>query len=126
VTGTIVKASRRQIGILILWDGAARPSDSRHDRCVNPADDAIDMLNGFGVRAGMRVESLPEDRFRLTGDVVQVEPTEEHRAPSSDKSAKQLHAAAMRGTNQDRIDEYLRTQGPPRDPDTDEELLYGR
>jgi len=32
----------------------------------------------------------------------------------------------MRGTNQDRINEFFRTQGPPSDPDKDEELLYGK
>jgi hypothetical protein len=68
MTGTVVKASRRQIGIEIAWDGDDRPSRYRHDECVNPADDATDMLDGRGVRVGMRVESLPEHRFRLTGE----------------------------------------------------------
>ena len=126
MTGTVVKAWRRQIGIEILWDGAARPTPSRHDHCVNGADGLTDMLDGRGVSVGMRVESLREGKFRRTGEVLACEPTEEPKAPTSDKSAKQLHGEAMRGTNQQRVDEFLRIQGPPRDPDKDEELLYGR
>ncbi len=64
-TGTITKAERRQIGIEIVWDGETTVSPYRHDECVNPVDDMIDMLDGFGVAAGMRVQMLPERRFRL-------------------------------------------------------------
>lgn len=67
--GTIVKAERRQIGIEILWDGDKAATPYRHDQCVNPVDDAVDMLDGRSVRAGMRVERLPEQKFRLTGEV---------------------------------------------------------
>jgi hypothetical protein len=31
MTGTVVRASRRQIGIEIAWDGDDRPSRYRHD-----------------------------------------------------------------------------------------------
>jgi hypothetical protein len=67
--GTIVKAERRQIGIEILWDGDLAAAPHRHDQCVNPVEDATDMLDGRGVRAGMRVQRLPEQKFRLTGEV---------------------------------------------------------
>lgn len=125
-TGTVVKASRKQIGIEILWDGDERPTPSRHDHCVNGDADATDLLDGRGVRAGMRVESVREGKFRLTGEVVAVEASEEPRTPTSNKSPERLHAEAMAGSNQQRVDEFLRIQGPPRDPDKDEELLYSR
>jgi len=64
-TGTIVKAARKQIGIEILWDGDRVATPYRHDDCANPVDDMIDMLDGFGVAPGMRVQMLPERRFRL-------------------------------------------------------------
>jgi hypothetical protein len=80
-TGTIVRAWRRQIGILILWDGDAAPTPTKHDSCVNPLDDAVDMLDGRGVRIGMRVEQLPEGRFRLTGESVEVEAQPEPSSP---------------------------------------------
>ena len=124
-TGTVIRASRRQIGIQILWDGDEWPSDYRHDDVVNRAEGMTDLLDGRGVSVGMRVESA-EGKLRLTGETRPSEPSDEHRAPSSDKSPEQLHAAAMRGTNQDRIDRFFSAQGPPIDPDNDEELLYGK
>lgn len=76
MTGTIVKAERKQIGIEILWEGDKTPTRYRHDNCVNPVEDAIDMLDGRGVRLGMRVERLPEHRFRLTGEAAEERRTE--------------------------------------------------
>jgi hypothetical protein len=124
--GTIVKASRKQINILVLFDDGDRPTPYRHDDVINRVAGLTDMLDGRGVSAGMRVEQLPESKLRLTGEVVEVEPSEEHAAPSSDKSPRQLHAGAMAGTNQDRIDRYFSIQGPPMDPDDYEELLHGK
>jgi hypothetical protein len=46
----------------------------RHDDVVNRVDDMTDMLDGRGVRVGMRVEQLPKRRLRLTGEAFAAEP----------------------------------------------------
>ena len=126
-TGTVVRAWRRQIGILILWDGHAAPTPSRHDRCANPLDDAIDMLDGRGVRIGSRVEELPENRFRLTGESIEVEAEPEPSSPKGlDTPEKYLAWAKTQGAA-GRLDAWIAATGSgapmPFDPDDLDDLL---
>jgi hypothetical protein len=125
-TGTIVRAWRRQIGILILWDGDAAPTPSRHDAAVNPLDDAIDMLDGRGVRVGMRVEELPEGRFRLTGGLVEVEAESEPSSPRGIDTPEKFMAWAKSLPAAGRLDAWITANGGakmPLDPDDLDDLL---
>lgn len=129
MTGTVVKANRKEIGILVLFDGDEQPVAYRHDDVINRVDDMTDLLDGRGVRVGMRVEEVREPdgpRLRLTGESFAAEPDPDPSVARGNVTPAGIHAAAMRGTNQQRIDEFFRFQGPPRDTDTDEELLYGK
>jgi hypothetical protein len=111
-TGTIVRASRRQIGVAIVWDGDAHASAHRHNDCVNPVDDAIDMLDGRGVRVGMRVESVPEGRFRLTGESFAADQEPESGiARGLDTPKKFLAHAKSRKSPAERADLWLLANG---------------
>ena len=131
MTGTVIKASRRQKFFDVVFDGCDNAQTFTLEQLVKSEHTAFksDIWSGDGVVAGDRVVMTRDPSgwiIQATGDVWPCDPGEEHRAPTSDKSPEQLHAAAMRGTNDDRLNEYFRTQGPPRDPDKDEELLYGK
>jgi hypothetical protein len=92
-----IRASRKQIHILVLWDGDAEPLAYRHDDVVNRVEDMTDMLDGRGVRVGMRVERLPERRLRLTGEAFGAEPDPDPAAPDKGKDTPEKFMAHMKG-----------------------------
>jgi hypothetical protein len=130
--GTVVRASRRQKFFDVVWDAADAAATLNVVDHLIPNEHSAgksDLLDGRGLAHGDRVVEVetPDGwKVKATGENWPCEPEPERAAPTSDKSAAQLHAEAMRGTNQQRVDEFLRIQGPPRDPDKDDELLYGR
>lgn len=131
-SGTVVKASRRQKFFDVVWDGADSAVTLNVVDHLIPNEHSAgksEMLDGRGLPPGDRVAevSTPSGPMvRATGENWLCAPEPEHSAPTSDKSPGQLHREAMAGTNDDRINEFFRTQGPPRDPDDDEDLLCGR
>jgi hypothetical protein len=67
--GTVIKANRKQIGILVLFDGEDEPKASRHDHVINRLAGMTDLLDGRGQgrdagRGGARARRLeaPADR----------------------------------------------------------------
>jgi hypothetical protein len=102
------------------------PTPSRHDSCVNPLDDAVDMLDGRGVRIGMRVEELPEGRFRLTGESVEVEVQPEPSSPRGLDTPEKYLAWARTRYAGGRLDSWMDAAGGipmPFDPDDLDDLL---
>lgn len=96
-TGTVIKASRKQIGILVLFDGAEEASAYRHDDVINRAEGLTDLLDGRGVSVGMRVEEVRDPsgrKLRLTGEVVPMEPEPEPRVRSSNQSRRRCSRSA--------------------------------
>jgi hypothetical protein len=131
-TGTVVRAWRRQIGIKVLWDGDDHPSNYRHDDAVNPADDAIDMLDGRGIPLGARVEELPEGRLRLTGEIVEAEAEPEPRPARGLDTPEKFVGWAKTLSAAGKADAWMLANGfetphagpvMPLDPDEEEALL---
>lgn len=132
VTGTVIKASRNQIVILVQFDGDESPSAYRHDDVINRIEDMTDMLDGRGVRVGMRVESLPEGRLRLTGEVLAAEPYADPAPARGLDSPERFMAHAKSRSAAGKADAWLLANGfltphggavLPLDPNDLEELL---
>jgi hypothetical protein len=126
--GTVVKASRKQIGIAVLFDGDESPAAYRHDDVINRVEGLTDLLDGRGVTVGMRVESVrqPEGwRLRLTGEVVPCEPEPEPQVRSSDQSKASILSVGGREAIDIAFGFAGAGQVPMDDEDVDE-ALYGK
>lgn len=122
--GTVVKANRKEIGILVLFDGDERAIHYRHDDVINRIDGMTDMLDGKGVRVGMRVESLPENRLRLTGEVYAADADPDPGPP--DRGLDSPEKFMQWATGRDpagRLDAWASGAPMPLDPDDLDELL---
>ncbi|HEY0875618.1 MAG TPA: hypothetical protein VGD94_19230 [Vicinamibacterales bacterium] len=125
--GTVVKASRKHIGILVVFDGDDRPTAYTHDDVVNRAEDMTDLLDGRGVRIGMRVESLPENKLRLTGEAFAAEPEPDPVSPRGLDTPEKFMAWAKSQGAAGRLDAWIAASGSgapmPFDPDDLDALL---
>jgi hypothetical protein len=87
-----------------------------------------DMLEGKGVRVGLRVESLPENKLRLTGEAFAADPDPDPAPPSRGLDTPEKFLAwAKTQSAAGRLDAWITANSGapmPFDPDDlDDELL---